>query len=406
MDETDLGIKNAFNEFLCNDADHDVALQVSSKVQLNSNITLKAGKKTDCRMCGKRFNKAIDYDQHWHQEHGDINPSEMYSDPVQCKLCNRYLKSERALISHEVLAHRRLTDKACLTCKDDQCGCSALSLSKQKIDNSEDGDTRILIGCRLCKAKIYRPMRYDQHWKIHHRNVDQREMYDDPQQCEICQRFFSGKLTLKLHLSAHRQGKLKANRYKHTRDNKRYCPICGTVVDGYSKLQKHLDDFHGGLLVPTTHSTNNRKKSITNDFTCEICGDTFVTKYNKRRHLSSIHPDFTESAVADKIPLSCDIVSAVQPFKMYPLVPCPSSNANDSEDSASSVAVCSEGSLKNRSDRADNLKITDTHTTRSNSTFVCHVCGSSYNRHKNFVQHFFKQHDSYIAGLFDSDHNE
>ena len=137
--------------------------------------------------------------------------------------------------------------------------------------------------------------------------------------CEICDRVFSNKSSLKRHVdNVHRQIKfkcdkcnenfsLKENLKKHivtTHKGKKYkCIICSKIFSRSEHLKRHNDNIHIGS--KDYHNCESCGKSFTNsdnlkrhtyivhygqkDYNCNNCGKLFVSLQNLKRHINSIH---------------------------------------------------------------------------------------------------------------------
>lgn len=267
-------------------------------------------------------------------------------------------------------------NKLCLICKNIQCSCSTFGgfneIPVEKNDGFEadlinadsvDQTKKPPIGCRICDKKIYRPLSYDRHWQLSHRNVNHSKMYDTPEQCEICHRYLQNKQSLQCHVSAaHLKRKRSAAASNHklkaiatASANQQFCHLCGLVVSGPADLKRHLKYVHHRSLRNTSDDIQSNVTSSQNSLSpfammaapvyrksskCSTCGANFDDEKSLVFHALSLvctlKKDVPAIAENETSPLhkilepfqmcnpnySPDTVMVLQPFVMYPLERC------------------------------------------------------------------------------------
>lgn len=224
----------------------------------------------------------------------------------------------------------------------------------------EETKRRSFFYCRVCKIKCSRLTYYDRHWKQAHSDIDAVNMFENPSLCEECGRYFPNRHSLQSHIgSTHRKScdknsvtySAKLQNSRPPQVVKRYCPLCGFIVDGYRELEKHLDYVHGGLRVQHNNSsktTNKTPKSVPPPpkelVICTKCGLVCHDQINLTNHSCRIPSSVGETSIVlacnpklkslvpvkiqNQLALDGDVVSfsqnkvvsVVQPYEMYPLV--------------------------------------------------------------------------------------
>ena len=119
---------------------------------------------------------------------------------------------------------------------------------KQHIIDIHIGFTR---ECQICKKQIK-----DGNFRKHMSYHEDTKKY----QCNLCEKVFSSKGTLKQHgIDVHNEIRLE-------------CEICKkTVVNGY--FEKHMRDMHSDI----------------KDFHCNFCENKFTTKITLKQHVKYVH---------------------------------------------------------------------------------------------------------------------
>lgn len=250
---------------------------------------------------------------------------------------------------------------------------------QQSVANKCDESVKkaVFMNCRICGAKCVRITSYENHWKRVHHDLDPIHMFENAVPCDECNRYFPSYTSYRQHYScAHSRFASSVNRNKRMDHNnsiatvtsknvkqkpndcqqpsdvKRYCPLCGFIVDSYAELVQHLDVVHDGLQV---HSNNFARLSeqsapihrqVPFCLTCARCGfichdeikfhihmkicmekDKSKMLLVQNPYLKSLSPiEKTMNPIAfndNKITSSQNgnsAMSNVQPYQMYPLV--------------------------------------------------------------------------------------
>lgn len=130
-------------------------------------------------------------------------------------------------------------------------------IAKNRGRKALDVNKKVPVGCRICDKKIYKISYYEKHWEVVHKYVHPSEMYDNPQQCEICKRYLQNKHSLQSHVSAaHKKQFNFDNNDNHgitlpDVSHQRSCHMCALVFDDYHELKLHVKKIH-----KETHNTN------------------------------------------------------------------------------------------------------------------------------------------------------
>lgn len=235
-------------------------------------------------------------------------------------------------------------------------------------ETNSDLTKKPIIGCRICDKRIFKPLYYERHWKVSHKGVHPSQMYDNPIQCKICNRYLQNKQSLQSHVSAaHKKRRdivgLDISQYAAPGEApQRFCPLCGLVVNDYRGLKRHLEKIHGGLRVPpasaqtqqtpaiisapsTSSSTQVSPKQLTSRkaLICATCGIACTDEKSLVSHVLSLvctMPSNNNEAQTSSLtsllePIQIanpnytpEVVKVLEPFVMYPLERCDVKNVD------------------------------------------------------------------------------
>lgn len=253
-----------------------------------------------CRKCELRISEATIYETHWMQNHSNIDPAEMYDNPKLCEICNRYFPNEKTLQRHRILIHHLDVPKL-----------------KPKICKKSS------IGCRKCDLSFSEMTLYETHWKQYHSNVDPTEMYDSPKQCEICNRYFPNEKSVRTHRVHHLDWNkskllLRARKNAH-RSSQTTRSTSITFGNGPNNLMSHI--VHAHSIYPGTQAHCSVCQNV--QCTCSHMTNEEDTNYlSSRSQNDQILPStLCLSSSSNYIAQANDILTPLQPFKMYSLQP-------------------------------------------------------------------------------------
>ncbi|XP_033230518.1 zinc finger protein 2 homolog isoform X1 [Belonocnema kinseyi] len=176
----------------------------------------------------------------------------------QCKICNSYFRTARALASHDLIAHSKEKRYECDICK-------------QKFSNHFNMELHIVAHMRMDEI-------------CHETNMNLKPPKPSkPFKCEVCCKKYARKEDLESHMLSHRnmksfacvfcskdfQRKYNLTRHEktHVKKNEYNCAACGEHFNNPTNLQIHMTSHIGQEL-----------------FECDICMRRFITRYAMQLH--------------------------------------------------------------------------------------------------------------------------
>nr|CAD7419518.1 unnamed protein product [Timema poppensis] len=212
-----------------------------------------------CNVCGKQFNKQIDYKVHMKRF--------VDTQHFACDHCNATFKDESNLIRHE----QTHTDDKRLVCR--FCNYSAYTITK--INNHERKHTgNYRHHCKVCK-KGYNSL---QNLESHNISVHSAE----PHKCSICGKLYTSKYRYRRHLLEHKPNYIPENKFQ--------CDTCGQTFKRAPILKKHMvchlavkpyECNQCGKRVTRKSSLKNHMRTHTGErpAVCNVCGKAFPSPY-------------------------------------------------------------------------------------------------------------------------------
>ena len=204
----------------------------------DSTKTIESGKKKSefikiykCSACDQSFPRFLFLVEHFGKVHG-----------FSCEKCSKKFKTRQGLEEH---TKYHLIHKV----KCDTCGrlfSSVESMEKHKVNIHRT------VECDLCHVKVLK-----RHIKEHQRrHIDGKQL-----KCEICEKLFFRRDSLKLHLGRHAGKKA----YE--------CKVCSKRFAGLTEVKNHM------------------KRHGEKEFKCTLCSKSFFTAYNLKTHVKKVHGD-------------------------------------------------------------------------------------------------------------------
>lgn len=294
-----------------------------------SSIELHKKVPIGCRLCKKKIYKALTYDSHWKMFHQGISPAEMYDNAYQCSKCNRYFQHEQSLKCHVRSTH-----------------------SKRKSDNIETTASDDQGTCPLCRAIVKGFSDLRQHLENVHSNLCLQPNKNQEKSGSSVATYveYSPSPSPKEYLCS-KCGLLFGDEHSLTFHVLRNC---SRIVKGNSALAKHLEERH-------SLQQNNKASSSQpiaqypeseKDLHCPACGLVcddeerlsfhILNNCNNDQNTPSINTSITLESLQNHLELSQsndlaplgEMVVALQPFELYPLVPC---SVNETCEPANSI---------------------------------------------------------------------
>ena len=217
--------------------------ETKTKRAKNSNKMLKT---FSCNICGKNFTTKQYCQIHWLNIHGN-------QKGFKCGQCESSFPDQKALNNHNKYVHKP-NDVECKFCNKHLKTERNLKIHIQDVHETKDPKT---IQCEKCSKPFYNQKRLQIHFKRVHENANL-----DNYKCEFCKKSFCSSLSKKRHIEG-------------IHENKRIfkCLVCFKGFIFKENLKEHMDDIH------------ERKDKDA----CKFCGKTFSRNRILKRHILIAH---------------------------------------------------------------------------------------------------------------------
>ena len=213
-----------------------------------------------CPVCGKVFGADIWLIRHLHKEHG--------VSKYPCNFCDEKFTRKFELIKHVNKNH----DERPYKCT----RCDKRFESEENRKLHEDNHDRKKFECSECGNKLATAQGLRTHMKLH-------TMTEKPLKCEHCGSAFLTEDMCKQHV-------------KRSHGTPLECPICGVFIKGsIASLRRHMLNIHGEKYqykcdvceqgFEAQYELQAHKRSHTNSWQCNICGQIFTIKRSYQQHM-------------------------------------------------------------------------------------------------------------------------
>lgn len=246
-----------------------------------------------CLVCDRGFSRARLLQQHM-QKHRKKRSSD--AKPFLCAECGRSFSNEHLLVRHSVV-HSKTARFSCEKCGKEFNYRYKLRLHEQShqrallkkrelisVKKVRPQSTNADLTCPICCKTLSSRMHLE-----HHRFVHAEEK---PYLCDVCQKRFTRKGTLRFHMRIHKEG------YKEFK-----CDVCEKVLKKESTLKSHMSvhknsdtsnkflcKFCGkGFLKITSLRNHYQLHKHGKRFTCKYCGKCFTQKQHHKLHEDVVH---------------------------------------------------------------------------------------------------------------------
>lgn len=214
-----------------------------------------------CKNCGMTFSLRLDYERHFRLESCVDKGSS-----VTCEICCRSYNCKDNLKKH--------------------------IKNKHVVHSGDD-----MLSCNSCGKKFEFKFNYDAHVRYERcKGGNLSELNSGPVTCDICQRNFKHKASLRSHKYLSHSTKEPGLRH--------VCPYCGRSYSQKGSVNTHIKDMHSAVMQHLCFicgKTYNRKQVLAKHvktvhggktrLSCSLCGKTFKTEFSQRRHMANIHRD-------------------------------------------------------------------------------------------------------------------
>ncbi|VDM46637.1 unnamed protein product [Toxocara canis] len=227
-----------------------------------------------CDQCGKKFSQRSSLGQHM-QTH-----IEQAALRHKCTLCGATFSQAGNLRRHVNLLHPTdVTSRTVFRCPH----CTCVFNSVQPLQNIRN--RRRLVCCSICGKAFGKCSDLVRHYRIHSGSR--------PFSCNRCEKSFSLKSSLKLHLESHVRGDSADSYYTCAR-----CPVCMKQAFASKKaLERHglscaveLAQPEGGNalveLMPTSSSRSSELLRAAEPYHCRTCTASFTTLRALKEHIN------------------------------------------------------------------------------------------------------------------------
>ncbi|XP_063709726.1 zinc finger protein 879-like [Culicoides brevitarsis] len=200
--------------------------------------------------------------------------------PLACKQCPRRFSYNSALIAHSIshLPEDQRNSYSCSECGKSYCSAGRLS-SHLNLAHSKTGEE---FSCHLCQKRFTSKGNLSYHLTTHQPNLHSM-------QCKICEKWLKNKVCLRKHMIQHSAERLKCHlcsdyetvnkqclanhiRIKHNDEKNFLCEICNKSFKLKNTLKNHL-----------------RQHTKETPYSCEFCKRKFTSSGNFYAHRKRMH---------------------------------------------------------------------------------------------------------------------
>ena len=190
-----------------------------------------------------------------------------YCSLLICVVCHRRFNSTRCMTQHMKTNHKWSTKSIqrlkfqCSECKLQFWMKDGLKKHITKMHKIQE------FKCSTCEAVLKSKLCLKSHIEYVHEGKERKKVY-----CEICDRDFSHKSDLDVHIASVHEGK-----------KDKLCPTCGYTTACSNTLKRHIETLHEDTTVTI----------------CHLCGKTLKCEKTMRAHFARVHEK--------KKPYQCEI---------------------------------------------------------------------------------------------------
>lgn len=298
--------KNSKNRRKCTECKKVFTKKNSFEYHLRTEHKRPPTSSIKCPVCPQTFTTRSNLNLHYETVHANGSAT-----PYECDICGKQFKEEFSCKIHRgwhARRSRRLDEerlvmsrnKALLSprSQDDVNTSTELTerpaRARKSFPNSPPAKPGDQLQCQVCDNKFTEVTELRQHlWNVHcARNKSEKNYTTNDLQCELCTHTLPDKESLERHLEWHMENPilsdskngLKRKRYYTPRELRTHpCDICGNFYTSRRSLLRH-QKLHKVSSAATANFQSVSKKSLTNQFACNVCHKVFDSSTKLRQH--------------------------------------------------------------------------------------------------------------------------
>ncbi|XP_049287999.1 zinc finger protein 93-like isoform X2 [Anopheles funestus] len=229
-----------------------------------------------CCGCLLLFDTILELKQHCKTVHEPNAVEVNEHKPYRCEICYRTFTAKQGVIAHKL--------KRCNMSY--QCTfCGVLYGSRFELQYHEDRHKNHTIPCDVCGRKFY---------KVSHLNRHKESLHVAPELqkkhiCNICGASVRSATYLKVHIQL------------HSEEQPFSCKVCGARFKLYRYLKWHMvihkglhkcEECNAAFKSPSELEDHMNCHIKSMEFNCNLCGGTYYSKQNHRKHMRKVHGQF------------------------------------------------------------------------------------------------------------------